>query len=362
MAFDAAQWKTIAAYLSGSLTDQERIDFESWLATSEENRHAFNEARKIWENSGMKLSVATDDTDEGWEELKERFRKEDSGGKVIALLARYPAWRIAASVTLLIGLTYFIFRLGFADTKISAGNEVATVYLPDSTRVWLNVNSTLRYSRDYNDGHREVALDGEGYFIVTSDPEHPFTVSTGEATARVVGTSFNVKETDTTDVILTVAEGHVVFAPKDSTMAEPVSVKANEKAVLRGRNKIVKSRNEDKDFATWRTHNNPVYAREKENPDSYLTHNYTWKKNQINQSVIEGRIKSSATLAAYGKIVLKVSYTKPNGTSSVVRFTVNDTVRPGDTIEYQRRLLDIFTDTKSVKVEIESADTTTEPR
>jgi len=67
------------------------------------------------------------------------------------------------------------------------------VLLPDSSRVWLNAHSTLRYPANFAKDKREVALTGEAYFNVKQDKTKPFVVSTRHIDIRVTGTQFDVK-------------------------------------------------------------------------------------------------------------------------------------------------------------------------
>jgi transmembrane sensor len=49
----------------------------------------------------------------------------------------------------------------------------------------------LTYSYPFKDD-RLVQLEGEGWFEVTPDEDHPFRITAGSATVKVLGTSFNV--------------------------------------------------------------------------------------------------------------------------------------------------------------------------
>lgn len=64
--------------------------------------------------------------------------------------------------------------------------------LPDGTVVWLNARSNVRYEDDRNLHTRNVYLQGEAYFQVKQDPEHPFIVHAGNISVRALGTEFNV--------------------------------------------------------------------------------------------------------------------------------------------------------------------------
>ncbi|WP_157494108.1 FecR family protein [Fulvivirga imtechensis] len=366
MRSDKQHWKRLAAYLSGHLNDAEKSDVEEWKNSSTENKRVFNESRKVWENSSMRLRLSDDDTEQEWDKLKLQLEKGPSGGgKVVQFFAAHSRWiSVAASILLVAGAFYIFWPsdntvtapiVAEAVVTFSAGNEVATIYLPDSSKVWLNVGSTITYPESFGDKLRSTQISGEAYFMVRPDTSAPFTVSTELASVRVLGTSFNVKE-DSAGVVLTVAEGTVSFSAMEADSSQAVVVMANEKAVATGKGVVSKSANDNPRFAAWRTVNNPAYEYEKNNARSFLINNYTWEKNKLNMSVIDGVIENRAELATFTNIVLKMSYTKPNGKISVTRFKVMDTLEPGQMLPYQKRLFDIFTDTKKVKVEIETVD------
>jgi ferric-dicitrate binding protein FerR (iron transport regulator) len=78
-------------------------------------------------------------------------------------------------------------------TVTSAPGTVMQLSLPDSSKVWLNAGSTLRYPSRFAAGERNVFLEGEGYFLVESDKENPFFVNTGrDIRLKAYGTRFDV--------------------------------------------------------------------------------------------------------------------------------------------------------------------------
>jgi len=91
------------------------------------------------------------------------------------------------------------------------------VVLPDSTTLWLNSSSSLRYPVVFNDKERVVELSGEGYFEVASSnaPSReghkiPFIVKIGDARVEVQGTHFNVNAyKDEENIKTTLFEGRV---------------------------------------------------------------------------------------------------------------------------------------------------------
>ena len=78
--------------------------------------------------------------------------------------------------------------------------------MSDGTLVYLNAGSTLRYPVTFLNGKsREVSLDGEAYFVVSKDKDHPFIVNANEVSTQVYGTEFNIssyKNDPKVDIVL----------------------------------------------------------------------------------------------------------------------------------------------------------------
>ena len=67
------------------------------------------------------------------------------------------------------------------------------ITLSDGTRVHLNAETRLTYPVCFSSKERIVQIEGEAYFDVAPDKEHPFIVKTSHTSIRVTGTSFNVR-------------------------------------------------------------------------------------------------------------------------------------------------------------------------
>lgn len=78
------------------------------------------------------------------------------------------------------------------------------VILPDSSQVLLNAHSRLSYTQKEE---RLATLEGEAYFEVRKDKEHPFVVQAGTARACVLGTSFNIRHYEPEQIHITLLTG-----------------------------------------------------------------------------------------------------------------------------------------------------------
>jgi transmembrane sensor len=108
-------------------------------------------------------------------------------------------------------------------TITNSSGQIKQVQLPDSTMVWLNAATTLRYTNVFSQS-RQLQLDGEAYFDVTHDPDHPLTVESGGVHITVLGTRFNVwgyAASNRTIVTLLQGKVYITTAEKELAMLEP---------------------------------------------------------------------------------------------------------------------------------------------
>lgn len=81
--------------------------------------------------------------------------------------------------------------------------------LTDGTEVWLNANSRLTYPTSFRGKERQVSLQGEAYFKVAHDAQHPFVVKSGKMETCVLGTEFNIHAFDADHPHVTLVKGRV---------------------------------------------------------------------------------------------------------------------------------------------------------
>jgi ferric-dicitrate binding protein FerR (iron transport regulator) len=71
--------------------------------------------------------------------------------------------------------------------------QKANITLPDGSKAWLNSQSKLTYSANFNVEKRELQLEGEAYFEVAHNPQKPFIIQSKDMTVEALGTAFSVK-------------------------------------------------------------------------------------------------------------------------------------------------------------------------
>ena len=113
-----------------------------------------------------------------------------------------PLYWIATAVAACF-LFLFMFNVSNSDTgviEIYSTESMVSHLLPDNSNIDLTAGSSIKYTEDGWSNHRNIQLTGEAFFEVQKGES--FTVKSKNATVTVLGTSFNVKETQTgTEVI-----------------------------------------------------------------------------------------------------------------------------------------------------------------
>jgi len=146
---------------------------------------------------------------------------------------------VAASI---IGFSFFVyFKINAKEQVKNSLNEVATkrgsksfIKLPDGTQVWLNADSKLTFKENFGDKTREVSLNGEAFFDVFHDAEHPFIIHTGKADVKVLGTTFNIRNyTSEKTMEATLVKGKIEVTLTD---------RPDEKIVIHPQEKIIISK------------------------------------------------------------------------------------------------------------------------
>lgn len=203
-------------------------------------------------------------TDNAWNSLHNRIEENglspEERKKIFNLS---PALRIAASLILIVGLSFSAFYIFNSNkyVELASLNEISEHKLPDGTVVTLNKYSNMKYPKSFKGDIREVDFSGEAYFNVTENPEKPFIINTNGAEVKVLGTSFNLRSNNNENVILTVASGKVQLAKK-SDPAQKLILLAGDIGTI-DNEQISSNTNNDVNYLSWKTKN--LYFKQGEN-------------------------------------------------------------------------------------------------
>ena len=193
----------IARFLEKNLNEEELINLKNWLNESYENRKLFDQYNEVWQLSNVVFNEGLYNTEAGWSSLQKSLTKNSFKTKNKVRLVKTDQivfWKVASIAAMLIAALFIGLFFQKSDKKTksqivtiqSPRGEKSKVVLADSTVVWLNSESQLTYSNDFDGEMRLVTLSGEGYFDVKEDRDRPFIVKTTNADIEVYGTRFNV--------------------------------------------------------------------------------------------------------------------------------------------------------------------------
>lgn len=119
-------------------------------------------------------------------------------GTRLSLWGRIAAVCVVLIMSMGVGVGGFFLGKGtssYATNALEVRTDVgerSRVTLPDGTEVVTNAVSKLRYEQTTS-GERSVYLDGEAFFEVAKDAEHPFVVHTSDMSVTCLGTRFDVR-------------------------------------------------------------------------------------------------------------------------------------------------------------------------
>lgn len=105
----------------------------------------------------------------------------------------------------------------YNELVVGKGAEFS-IMLSDGTQVWLNADSRLKYPVTFSkNGVRRVYLQGEAYFDVSADENHPFVVTAASTDITVYGTEFNIHARTDDYVRTTLVKGAVSVSVEGDT-------------------------------------------------------------------------------------------------------------------------------------------------
>ena len=270
--------------LKGNLSIKEEVLFNEWLNASKENKEMYSRLKTVMDKEKVLMEFSDVDPSKAWAEVqtKTQLRKKQSlfsNGKDYL--------KYAAAILLLLGFGYgywtsknssesipvdqneITLQLGngevkvlttgrFTDIKDTDGTIVGShkgnqldytqsavheelvyntltvpygkrfdIVLSDGSKAHLNAGSSLKYPVKFLEhGERRVFLEGEAFFDVTEDQNHPFIVSADNMNVKVLGTEFNITSYQEDSHVNTVlVEGSVSLYGNNENLEENNTMK-----------------------------------------------------------------------------------------------------------------------------------------
>lgn len=237
----------LEAYLQGKLTQVDREKLIESISLSDEIDFRF---RQNIEGTQDTLSPA--DKQRIWKNISPSLTKQKGSARPCSIF-----WHtMAASITILLLLAaawsgYWWHgqqnsnRTGKQIVKIQTGvGERSQATLPDGTVVSLNALTSVSYDCSMTDGQRNVYIEGEAYFDVAKDADHPFVINVNQMEVTCLGTELNIRnyaDEQTSSVVLVDGKVRVATECGDLTMEPDSRVECDKESMHLSKTNVVAS-------------------------------------------------------------------------------------------------------------------------
>lgn len=181
----------IRKYLSGRFSSETEERIQKWIIKDKDEEEKESASLTYWEE----LKNETDScTYAALNRVNRRIGYVQEKEIKISLYRKIS--RIAAVIIPLFilagGYLYYDSTQKLIEVSVAYGEE-RHIFLPDSSEIWLNAGTTIKYPQKFRGNQRLVWLNGEAYFSVKNDKLKAFIVQTEQLSVKVLGTRFNVK-------------------------------------------------------------------------------------------------------------------------------------------------------------------------
>lgn len=215
---------------SGMADEDEQQAFAVWCAADPAHVEAYNQICDVWRAPALKAALHAHEKAALPGDSSFGKRRWFAGVAAIAATVALIVVSLAEGPGIIIAMR--------ADYRTDIG-ERQSAQLADGSMMTLNTGSAagLEFSAH---SRRVRLLDGEAYFDVKKDIDHPFEVVAGATTVRVVGTAFSVRRTKENvhvaverGKVSVIAAGHaeqVILGPGDKVFVADGHLGAVEKS------------------------------------------------------------------------------------------------------------------------------------
>lgn len=207
----------LVSFINNETTNEETLLIEVWLNASVENKDFFNDLKNLWIETGKLNPTPVEvHVDAAWEKISSRIENSENKATTNTKQQFNPfiktLLKVAAVFIPIIAIIsfYLLSNKELKQLEIVTNNNVIQKQLSDGSIIKINAHSKLTYPEEFNSKLREVNLDGEAFFEISSNKEKPFIIHYRDANIKVVGTSFNVK-TSKDKVVVSVKTGKVLL-------------------------------------------------------------------------------------------------------------------------------------------------------
>lgn len=244
-------------YLEGKTDKSQTRAVEKWLSESEDNRRLAGDEAEVLQITDTLESLDRAAPDKALAGVNRRLFKNQVR-RILRTVERVAAVTLIPVALLCVSLLVKRNDEGkVKDISMSTNpGMMASLVLPDGTKVKLNSGSTITYPSEFGNRERRVSIEGEGFFEVARDEHCPFYVTTPQKTViKVTGTAFDVDAYPSENFMsVTLEEGRVeVSYPDDRGETAMRTICAGERGSYSGKYGILSVDPVETDiYTSWR--------------------------------------------------------------------------------------------------------------
>jgi transmembrane sensor len=240
-------FRTIGNYINGESDEKDNAWVESLFLDGENNSTLRHLLEKDWDTMIRNPALCDENLSPLLDRIHHHIRKNEFKQRKTILKRFKRIYTMAAAILLLPLIVAGVFGYNYLISRglISSSQKVAssiyapmgarvTFSLPDGTSGMLNSGSKLTYHLPFS-SNRQVVLEGEAWFEVKHDENHPFEINAGKSILKVLGTKFNVNAYPVENYVeVVLQEGQVEFL--ENSGSESILMLPSERLVFQDGN------------------------------------------------------------------------------------------------------------------------------
>ena len=253
----------LPGYLSGDVSDKDRVMMDNWRNESPENEAIYLENLKAWEALSLLNEMEQFNSFEALRKVNTKISQPKSANwwitlQRVAAILMLPLLVYSGYLTIQNHLRNNPQEQVMMQTISSRQGMVTQFALADGTKVWLNSGSELQFPSRFSGDKREVMLKGEAFFEVTKNEKQPFRVNANELKVEVLGTSFNVVsfDDDTQSEVVLVTGKVALSSEKEQIKKEYGNIIPGQRAIYQKEaQKVITEEVDVEKYIAWRDGN-----------------------------------------------------------------------------------------------------------
>lgn len=200
----------IVKYFTKKISEEELSELITWLEEDLNRKKLFFEMKDVYDSGNLRPT--SEDVENLWNRVcfsigANSLEKQVVGRYSSKHLLLKKKFACAASIAASIAVFFSVFflyqisqqnieedKIALSEVYVPAGSGVMNLVLSDGTKVYLKSNTRFKFPVQFDKDTRETYLDGEAFFDVAHNEGNPFIISTNKQKIEVLGTSFNIRD------------------------------------------------------------------------------------------------------------------------------------------------------------------------